>query len=148
MHTLKTARPRPELRPFVRTFAQRDIEKTSPVIREVAPAMVDQVLAFELGEPVDIWHSDGRHQVSNRAALCGTQTRFAAHMGLPPGTVSFGIFFEPAGITFLFGVPMYAGPTAPKKLNRFLEELSDSSGTDSAKVPLSKIVFELPKSFF
>jgi AraC-like DNA-binding protein len=70
--------------------------------------MVDQVLAFELGEPVDIWHSDGRHQVSNRAALCGTQTRFAAHMGLPPGTVSFGIFFEPAGITFLFGVPMYA----------------------------------------
>src|SRR5262249_6380163 len=69
--------------------------------------MVEQILAFELGEPVDIWHSDGRHQVSGVAALCGSQSRFAAHMGLRPGTVSFGIFFQPAGIAYLFGVPMH-----------------------------------------
>jgi AraC-like DNA-binding protein len=108
MHTLKTARPRPELCPFVRTYAQRNIAQTDPLVSEAVPAMLEHILAFELGEPVDIWHSDGRHQISSVAALCGTQSRFAAHMSLRPGTQSFGIFFQPAGFCHLFGIPMHA----------------------------------------
>src|SRR5262249_57131248 len=71
------------------------------------PAIVEEILSFELGEAVDIFHVDGRHQVSSVAALCGTQSRFAAHMALRPGTRSFGIFFQPAGFWYLFGVPMF-----------------------------------------
>ena len=107
MHTLKTARPRPELRPFVRTFAQRDIDRSDAVVNESVPAILEQILSFELGERVDIFHADGRHQVSSVSALCGTQSRFAAHMSLAPGTHSFGIFFQPAGFWYLFGVPMF-----------------------------------------
>jgi AraC-like DNA-binding protein len=108
MHTLKTAPPCRELRPFVRTYAQRNIAQSDPLVREAVPAMLEHILAFELGAPVDIWHSDGRHQISSVAALCGTQSRFAAHMGLRPGTQSFGIFFQPAGFWHLFGIPMHA----------------------------------------
>jgi AraC-like DNA-binding protein len=107
MHTLKTATPSPRLRPFVRTYCQRNIQVNNPVVIEAVPAMLEQILAFELGQPVDIWHSDGRHQVSRVAALCGTQSRFAAQMALRPGTVSFGVFFQPAGFWYLFGIPMH-----------------------------------------
>jgi AraC-like DNA-binding protein len=108
MHTLKTARPRTELSPFVRTYAQRNIAQSDPLVSESVPAMLEHILAFELGEPVDIWHLDGRHQVSSVAALCGAQSRFAAQMGSRPGTQSFGIFFQPAGFWHLFGIPMHA----------------------------------------
>jgi AraC-like DNA-binding protein len=106
MHTLKTAQPCPQLRPFVRTYAQRNTDAGDPVVREPVPAQLEQILAFELGEPVDIWHADGRHQVSGTAAVCGAQSRFAAYMGLRGGVESFGIFFQPSGFSHLFAIPM------------------------------------------
>ena len=107
MHKLKIAQPCQQLRSFVRTYAQRDTDVGDPVVREPVPAQVEQILAFELGEPVDIWHADGRHQLSDTAAVWGAQSRFAAYMGLRPGVQSFGIFFQPTGFSQLFAIPMH-----------------------------------------
>ena len=107
MHTLKVAQPCQQLRPFVRTYAQRNTDAGDAVVREPVPAQVEQILSFELGQPVDIWHADGRHQVSGTVAVCGAQSRFAAYMGLRGGVESFGIFFQPSGFSHLFAIPMH-----------------------------------------
>jgi hypothetical protein len=62
MHMLKVRRPRPELRPYVRTFAQRNISSTSPVVVEPTTAQLEQHLTFDFGTPVEVWYPDGRNQ--------------------------------------------------------------------------------------
>jgi hypothetical protein len=95
MHMLKVRRPRPELRPYVRTFAQRNISSTSPVVVEPTTAQLEQHLTFDFGTPVEVWYPDGRNQVVDATSAAGAQTRFACHMHLRAGVESFGVFFVP-----------------------------------------------------
>jgi len=106
MHTLKVAQPRAELRRYVRLFAQRNTGDRDSLVIEPVPAQLEQILAFELGTPVEIWQPNGSIYKSRFSAIGGAQSQFAAHMHLPGGVISFGIFFQPTGFSELFDVPI------------------------------------------
>src|SRR5215469_2167738 len=118
MHTLKLRIPRPELRPYVRIFAQRNTAVTDKLVIEPTTAQLEQILTFELGAIPEILHPNGRIQVCSRVGIAGSQIRFAAHMCLQGDVETFGIFFRPSGLSRLFGVPMceltnFVGEAAP-----------------------------------
>ena len=49
MRLLMSSQPRPELRPYVRAYAQRVVEKDDPVVVQSVPSMLEQILNFEFG---------------------------------------------------------------------------------------------------
>jgi AraC-like DNA-binding protein len=101
---LQSAQPHPELRPYVRAYAQRRFTAADPVLIESVTAQLEQVLNFELGILPGVRHREC--EVENRVWIGGAQTSFPGHMHLWPGVESFAIFFQPAGWSQLFGVPM------------------------------------------
>lgn len=107
MLTLRVRRPRPELRPYVRTFVQRNIGSTTATIMEPTTAQLEQILAFDFGTPVEFCWPNGRIQAVYAASIAGAQTHFSCQMHLRAGVESFGIFFQPTGLTLLFGIPIY-----------------------------------------
>jgi hypothetical protein len=50
VRTIQTATPRPELREFVRIYAQREITCDGAGFAQANTAVLEQVLAFELGD--------------------------------------------------------------------------------------------------
>jgi AraC-like DNA-binding protein len=105
MPQLWSCAPRPELRPYVRAYAQRRFGPTDPEITEHVPAQLEQVLNFELGVMPGILHRN-RH-VSDPIWIGGAQTSFPGHMRLQGGVESFAVFFYPVGWSQLFRVPMH-----------------------------------------
>ncbi len=95
---------RPELRPFVRAYAQRLVDSTGPLSINHVPAQLEQVLNFEVGTLPGIRHRE--HTVSDVVWIGGAQTAFAGTMELHPGVQSFAIFFQPAGWSTLFDIPV------------------------------------------
>jgi AraC-like DNA-binding protein len=104
MQLLMSTHPRPELRPYVRAYAQRVVGASDPVSVESVPAQLEQVLNFELGLMPGIFHRDGR--LTDVAWIGGAQTFFPGYMKLHPGVESFAIFFQPAGWSLLFQKPI------------------------------------------
>src|SRR5712691_5475415 len=104
MPKLRSAQPCPELRPYVRAYAQRNFETADPITVEPVPAQLEQVLNFELGILPGVHHRE--YRVSSETWIGGSQTCFPGHMRLVPGVESFAIFFQPAGWSQLFKVPM------------------------------------------
>jgi AraC-like DNA-binding protein len=104
MPTLKSAQPSPELRPYVRAYAQRKFERTDLFVVEPVPAQLEQVLNFELGTLPGVRHRE--YEISATAWIGGAQTSFPGYMDLYPGIESFAIFFQPAGWSQLFTIPM------------------------------------------
>ena len=104
MPSLKSAQPSPELRPFVRAYAQRTIDCTDVSVIEPVPAQLEQVLNFELGVMPGVRHR--QYEIFHRIFIGGAQTSFTGYMDLHPGVESFAIFFQPAGWSQLFSIPM------------------------------------------
>ena len=103
MHPLWSSLPAPELRPYVRAFAQRKLDPNKPSLVEIVPAQLEQVLNFELGPLPGVRHR--LYDVSSAAWFGGAQTTFPGTMDLRPGAESFAIFFQPLGWSQLFGIP-------------------------------------------
>jgi AraC-like DNA-binding protein len=104
MQLLMSTHPRPELRPYVRAYAQRVVGTIDPVSVESVPAQLEQILNFELGVMPGIFHRDGK--LTDVALIGGAQTSFSGHLDLRPGVESFAVFFQPAGWTLLYDVPV------------------------------------------
>jgi hypothetical protein len=104
MQLLMSTHPRPELRPYVRAYAQRVVGTCDPVSVESVPAQLEQILNFELGVMPGIFHRDGK--LTDVALIGGAQTSFSGHLDLRPGVESFAVFFQPAGWTLLSDVPV------------------------------------------
>jgi AraC-like DNA-binding protein len=104
MTTLRSAQPSSELRPYVRAYAQRVVGASEPNLVEAVPAQLEQILNFELGTMPGIFHRDGR--LTDVALVGGAQTAFSGSLELRPGVESFAIFFQPAGWSQLFKVPI------------------------------------------
>ncbi len=104
MQLLMSTHPRPELRPYVRAYAQRVVGISDPASVESVPAQLEQILNFELGVMPGIFHRDGK--LTDVALIGGAQTSFSGHLDLRPGVESFAVFFQPAGWTLLFDVPV------------------------------------------
>lgn len=96
---------RPELSPYVRAYAQRVVERDDPVVVQSVPAQLEQILNLEFGVMPGVDHRD-QHDVSYAAWFGGAQSSFSGYLELRPGVESFAVFFQPAGWSLLFRVPM------------------------------------------
>ena len=105
MPTLRSAQPSPELRLYVRAYAERKFDRTDLPVVEPVPAQLEQVLNFELGILPGVRHR--RFAISGEIWIGGAQASFPGFMDLSPGVESFAIFFQPAGWSQLFGIPMW-----------------------------------------
>jgi AraC-like DNA-binding protein len=109
MIALRTALPGPPLREFVRVFAQREVHPfdsgTGHVVEPV-PARLEQLLEFQFGNPYTVHHSLGHDLTTPRQAVIGAQVGGCASIELKPGIISFAVFFQPAGLSRLFSIPV------------------------------------------
>jgi AraC-like DNA-binding protein len=103
MQILMSSLARPELRPYVRAYAQRVWGTDDSNLTESVPSQLEQVLNFELGVLPGIRHREGR--ISDPAWIGGAQTSFPGYMDLRPGVESFAVFFKPVGWSLLFKIP-------------------------------------------
>lgn len=104
MQTVVSAQPHHELRPFVRAYAQRVCDPRAVPVLEFVPAQLEQVINFEFGTMPGIRHQN--RMLTDAVLLGGAQSSFSGYLELRPGVESFVIFFQPAGFSTLFGVPL------------------------------------------
>jgi AraC-like DNA-binding protein len=104
MASVQSARPRPELVPFVRAYAQRTVGPTDAPWTESVPAQLEQILNLEFGTLPGIWHRD--RDVSKEILVGGSQTGFSGKLALLPRVESFAVFFWPSGWSQLFNKPV------------------------------------------
>lgn len=105
MHLLHSAPASPALRPFVRAYAQREIDGSGPELVQPVPASLEHILEFEFLEPPGIAFRDGETMPAYQVSLVGSHTRPGIHLHLRGRVESFAIFFEPLGLWQLFRVP-------------------------------------------
>src|ERR1700753_2028059 len=105
MLALKVRLPRTELRPYVRTFVQREVSLDSSMLVMPTTAQLEQILMFDFGIPTLAAFRDGPLKTIEETSAPGAQTRFACHMHLRGGVEAFGIFFSPTAFVHLFGIP-------------------------------------------
>jgi AraC-like DNA-binding protein len=104
MQTVVSAQPHHELRPFVRAYAQRVCDPGVAPVLEFVPAQLEQIINFEFGTMPGIRHQN--RMLTDAVLLGGAQSSFSGYLELGPGVESFAIFFQPAGFSTLFGVPL------------------------------------------
>jgi AraC-like DNA-binding protein len=103
--TLQVALPRRELRGYVRSYAQRYVRLAGTQIREAVPPRLEQTLEFQFRDPFIVDFGGGRRTVTPAAVIVGLYTN-RADILLDREVESFGIFFQPAGLSRLFRVPV------------------------------------------
>jgi len=104
MPTLHSARPRVELAPFVRAYAQRTVGATEPCWSQSVPAQLEQILNLEFGVLPGIQHRN--RDISREMLIGGAQVGFSGTLHLRPGVESFAAFFWPSGWSQLFDIPV------------------------------------------
>jgi AraC-like DNA-binding protein len=105
VHELNSCVARPELRPYVRAFAQRRMEHDSADVIELVPARLEQVLNFEFGiRPVAELAGANRSTV-HKLSVVGPSAYRPFSLHLRGGVESFAIFFQPLAFWQLFRLP-------------------------------------------
>ena len=135
MIALRTACPDPILREFVRVYAQREVgpsESRAEALVETIPARLEQILEFQFGEPFHVFHWEGHSEFTPKVAVIGAQVQGCSRIELRSGIQSFGVFFRPAGLSRLIGLPVrelahrnYDGALVSKLLPGLWSELAD-----------------------
>ena len=97
MHKVHCAYPSPALSPFVRTYAERQLESLTSIWTPV-PAYLDQLIDFEFRDPITVLTNDGRLGVHS-CIVSGAQTEGRAQVLLGGKIHSFAIFFKPSGLS-------------------------------------------------
>lgn len=105
MHKLQSAPADPRLRPFVRAYAQRDVEVSGAGLVQPVPSSLEQIIQFDFLQPLHIELTDGRRVSSSRISLVGAHTCRKGQIHFSEKIQSFGIFFQPFGIWQLFRIP-------------------------------------------
>jgi AraC-like DNA-binding protein len=106
MVTVESARPSQTLSPYVRAYAQRKTKIAGAPIIEPVPPRLEQTLEFEFGDSFDVCFTNGDRITSPSITIIGWQSLLRGEIHLLGTTESFAIFFQPAGFSQLFGVPM------------------------------------------
>jgi AraC-like DNA-binding protein len=106
MHRLRCASPRPALRAYVRTYAEREFFDHSRPVLQPATASLEPIINFEFRDPIAILFNDGRQELHS-SSVVGPQTERRAHVLLSGDMHSFAVYFQPSGLSALFGVPMH-----------------------------------------
>jgi AraC-like DNA-binding protein len=99
-----SAAPCPQLRQYVRAYAQREVEHTPLDIVLPAPALLEPVLELDFANPVFVEQAGRRLEGLSHISLAGPRT-WRIQVRLRGPVNSFGIFFQPLGVRQLFRVP-------------------------------------------
>ena len=105
MHHLQSTAASYHLRPYVRAYAQRDVDCAGNDLVQPVPASLEHVLEFEFFQPPWIDYADGSSESAYRISIVGPHTCPNARVRLGGKIQSFGIFFEPFGLWQLFHIP-------------------------------------------
>jgi AraC-like DNA-binding protein len=104
MPTLESSQPCPALLPYVRAYAQRRFDSSDLAAIEPVPAQLEQVLNFEFGALPGLRRHD--YESATEIWVGGAQISFPGYMHLQRGVESFAVFFQPAGLSRLFDIPI------------------------------------------
>ncbi len=104
MHNLRCQPASPDLQPFVRAYAQREVFDLTGPVSEPMPARLEQTLEFQFGEHFEIANAT-RRDYTRPVTLVGSYTEGGFAIALKNKIISFGIFFQPIGLSRLFGIP-------------------------------------------
>ncbi len=104
MHNLRCQPPSPDLREFVRTYAQREMVDLPGPLATPVPARLEQTLEFQFAERFDVVSASGRRDFARPVTLVGSYTEGATAF-FKNKVVSFGIFFQPVGLSRLVHIP-------------------------------------------
>ncbi len=103
MHSLRCQPASPDLRPFVRAYAQREFLDLLCPLSEPVPARLEQTLEFQFGEPLEVFvHKQCKH--SRPIHIVGSYTEGRCVVTLKKKVISFGVFFQPTGLSRLFRI--------------------------------------------
>lgn len=105
MHIVRSARPRQELREFVRAYGQREVTDAGADIVQPVTASLEQILDFEFCRPPLIDYHGGESKSAYSISVIGPHTYPPAFVRLHGRVESFAIFFQPFGFWQLFRVP-------------------------------------------
>jgi AraC-like DNA-binding protein len=104
MHNLRCQPASPDLREFVRTYAQREMfDLPKPILMPV-PARLEQTLEFQFAESFEVVTGGGRREFARPITVVGSYTEEAVAV-FKNKIISFGIFFQPVGLSRLFRIP-------------------------------------------
>ncbi|MEG9436592.1 AraC family transcriptional regulator [Edaphobacter sp. HDX4] len=107
MHETYSAFPRPELKPYVRAYAQRRIDKAdSAGLIEPVPACLEQILNFEFGVRPIAELGDASRFTIHRLSVVGASAYRPFTLHLAAGVESFAIFLQPLALWQLFRLPL------------------------------------------
>ena len=105
MRNLLSAPASKALRPYVRAYAQRDVNLCSTRLMQPVPASLEQILEFDFFDPPRIDFPDGHSEPAHQISLVGPHTHPGYQLHLSGRIQSFAIFFEPFGLWQLFRFP-------------------------------------------
>ena len=106
LRELHSARPRHELRGYVRAYAQREVFCPTVDFVQPVPASLEQILEFEFKDLPIIDYYDACSEKTFQIAIVGAHTFPPASIRLRGSVESFAIFFQPLAFSHLFHVPM------------------------------------------
>jgi AraC-like DNA-binding protein len=106
MHEVHSSLPRPELRAYVRAFAQRKLVRGCPEVVQPVPAGLEHTMEFEFGDYPIVELDDGSHAETYEVVLVGPSVYRRANIRLGAALESFAVFFQPLGFWKLFRIPV------------------------------------------
>jgi hypothetical protein len=105
VHKIQTARPRRELKQFVRIFAQRDVACSGEGFRQYDIASLEHILSFDFGDLSTLHYTNGLSKQVPRIHVVGSQTAASGHAHFTGRHNGFGIFLKPLASWQLFRIP-------------------------------------------
>jgi len=106
MHSIDFSRPSDATKRFVRFYALRQSNLASSVLIHPVPARSEHILNFQFGDEIQIHNLDERVvRLAKMAALIGLQTHRRVEQQIRGQIDCFVIFFQPAALNLLFGLP-------------------------------------------
>jgi AraC-like DNA-binding protein len=105
LRTIQTATPRPELRDFIRTYAQREITADEPGSIQANIAVLEQVLAFEVRDRMHLEYPGHLDRPCPRINLWGSLTCPFGQHRLDGHIIGFAVFLRPHASWQLFRIP-------------------------------------------
>lgn len=106
MHSIQFSKPSDATKRFIRVYAHRESNLGSSALIHPVPARSEHVLDFEFADAIQIHNlDDGVIRKAESIALIGLQTHRRVEQVIRGRIESFSIFFQPAALNLLFGVP-------------------------------------------
>ena len=105
VQSLHSSPPCQALEPFVRAYGQRQYRLRVPLV-EPSPPCVEPVLNFLFGAGLRVCLSEHTLLTPPPVTLVGANLMLGTYLRFEGDVDQFAVFFEPAGVSDLFGIPI------------------------------------------